>query len=51
MVAADRAGLAGQAGHLGALGPDCVEWRSHYLANLECGHVPALIQEVAAAAG
>lgn len=50
LVAADRAALANQAAQLGALGPDCVEWRSDYLADLEPGQVAALIQEVASAA-
>jgi 3-dehydroquinate dehydratase-1 len=51
LVAADRDALAGQVAQLGALRPDCLEWRSDYLADLEPGHVAALVGEVAAAAG
>lgn len=51
LLAADRAALMDQAGALGGLRPDCIEWRADFFSGLEPEDVPALLEAVAAAAG
>ena len=51
LLAADRAALMDQAGALGALRPDCIEWRADFFSGLEPEDVPVLLEAVAAAAG
>ncbi len=51
LVADDRAELIYQCGHLGALRPDCAEWRADYFPRLEPDELPALLSEISAAAG
>jgi 3-dehydroquinate dehydratase-1 len=49
LLPADRPTLAEQAGQLGSLGPDCVEWRADFFDNLQPDEVPGLLGELAAA--
>ncbi len=50
LTAMDRPALILQAARLGALGPDCIEWRADFLPDLGPDEVPLLLAEVAAAA-
>jgi len=47
----DRKTLLDQAARLGAMRPDCIEWRADYFDGLEPRDVPELVTLVAAAAG
>lgn len=47
----DRKTLLEQAARLGAMRPDCIEWRADYYQGLEPRAVPELVKLVAAAAG
>lgn len=51
LVAADRQTLLEQAARLGALQPDCIEWRADFCEDLEPDEVPGLLAAVAAASG
>ncbi len=51
LLAPDRAALLAQARTLGVRRPDCIEWRADFFAGLAPEEVPALLREVAAAAG
>lgn len=51
LVADDRATLIRQGGQIGALRPDCAEWRADYLPRQEPDALPALLSEIGAAAG
>ncbi|HXF82067.1 MAG TPA: type I 3-dehydroquinate dehydratase [bacterium] len=50
LTARDRGALVDQARALAALRPDCIEWRADFVADLTPADVPALLQDVAAAA-
>lgn len=50
LTATDRQDLGPQAARLGALAPDCLEWRADFLADLAPDEVPSLLAAVAAAA-
>jgi len=51
LLAPTRDMLIEQAGRLGAMRPDCIEWRADYLQGLTAGDVPGLLREVAGAVG
>lgn len=51
LLAEDRRTLVEQAGRLGALRPDCIEWRADFFHTLEPGDVPGLLDEAVAASG
>lgn len=51
LVSADRRTLVEQAGLVGALGPDCIEWRADFFHDLTPADVPGLLDEVVAASG
>lgn len=51
LLASERGPLVEQARRLGAMRPDCIEWRADYLSGLVPREVPGLLREVAAAAG
>lgn len=51
LLSPDRETLVEHAGRLGAMRPDCIEWRADYLQGLTAGDVPGLLREVAGAAG
>lgn len=50
LTATDRSGVVAQAANLGALGPDCIEWRVDFLPDLKPDEVPGQLAAVAAAA-
>ncbi|MBM3470487.1 MAG: type I 3-dehydroquinate dehydratase [Armatimonadetes bacterium] len=50
LTAAERAALAPQAARLGALGPDCVEWRADFVSGLTPEDVTELLAGISAAA-
>jgi len=50
LTARDRGALADQARALAALRPDCIEWRADFISDLAPADVPALLQDVTAAA-
>ncbi len=50
LTAAERSALAPQAAHLGALGPDCIEWRADFIPDLAPAEVPALLADLSASA-
>jgi 3-dehydroquinate dehydratase-1 len=49
VLAADRHTLLEQGARLGALRPDCIEWRADFFDDLEPGDVPGLLDALAAA--
>lgn len=51
LLSPDRDTLVEHAGRLGAMHPDCIEWRADYFHDLASRDVPALLQAVAGAAG
>lgn len=51
LLARDRETLLEHAGRLGALRPDCIEWRADYCHGLEPGDVPELLRRISARAG
>ncbi len=51
LLAPTRGMLIEQASRLGAMRPDCIEWRADYLEGLTAGDVSGLLREVADAAG
>lgn len=51
LVAQDRRALMAQARELGALMPDCIEWRADFIADLEPEEMAALLPDLARTAG
>ncbi|MDR7420979.1 MAG: type I 3-dehydroquinate dehydratase [Armatimonadota bacterium] len=51
VLAADRRTLLEQAARLGALRPDCMEWRADFFDGLEPDNVPGLLHALVAASG
>lgn len=50
LTATERQDLVPQAAGLGALGPDCIEWRADFIPDLDPDEVAALLSKVAGAA-